>query len=231
MVEHTAWLMNTRVIGADGATAYQRTKGKSYAKRSVGFGEYIMYMLPTKGPQQAVMGKLDARWKHGYVMGYGKTSNEYYIYDAEDTKMLMAKSVQRVPAEQRWNADGLQSMNIACQQMYDKRAARGVQVDEFIEDPNAKKEDKGRVRIQRVWIYEEDYKSFGITDDCKKCLHNQRWGYNASRMVHSEKCRTRMEEALATTEAGRRRLAEAEERTNQKLAKQIEESDVRPEGG
>ena len=40
-----------------------------------------------------------------------------------------------------------------------------------------------------------------------------------------------MEEALATTEDGRRRLAEAEERTNQKLAKQIEESDVRPEGG
>jgi hypothetical protein len=40
-----------------------------------------------------------------------------------------------------------------------------------------------------------------------------------------------MEEALATTEDGRRRLAEAEERTDQKLAKQIEESDVRPEGG
>ena len=39
-----------------------------------------------------------------------------------------------------------------------------------------------------------------------------------------------MEEALATTEYGRRRLAQAEERANQRLAKHVEESDVRPEG-
>ena len=77
LVEHAAWLLNTRVVGQDGTTPYARTKGKSYSKRSVGFGEYVMYMLPTKGPQQAAMVKLDARWKHGYIMGYGKTSNEY----------------------------------------------------------------------------------------------------------------------------------------------------------
>ena len=40
-----------------------------------------------------------------------------------------------------------------------------------------------------------------------------------------------MEAALATTEEGRRRLAEAEERANHTLAKEIEESDVRPERG
>ena len=38
LVEHAAWLLNTRVMGADGLTAYHRTKGKSYAKRSIGFG-------------------------------------------------------------------------------------------------------------------------------------------------------------------------------------------------
>ena len=101
----------------------------------------------------------------------------------------------------------------------------------FIEDPNAKKLEEGRVRVQRVWIYEDDYKQFGITDDCKKCLHNQRWGYNASRMTHTEKCRRRMEEALATTDEGKQRLATAEERTNQRLAKHVEEADVRPERG
>ena len=39
LVEHAAWLLNTRVVGADVLTAYHRTKGKSYAKRSIGFGE------------------------------------------------------------------------------------------------------------------------------------------------------------------------------------------------
>ena len=56
-------------------------------------------------------------------------------------------------------------------------------------------------------------------------------GYNKSKMIHSEKCRKRMEEALATTEEGRRRLEEAEERANQRLAKEVEESDIRPERG
>jgi hypothetical protein len=135
-----------------------------------------MYMLPTKGPQHAAMEELDARWKHGYVFGYGKTSNEYYIYEEQSKKMIMARSVQRVPADQRWNAEGLQAMDIPCQQLYEKRAGRGVQIEEFAEDPNAKKHEVGKLKIQRVWIYEDDYKTFGITDDCKKCIHNQRWG-------------------------------------------------------
>ena len=102
----------------------------------------------------------------------------------------------------------------------------------LVEDPNAREPEQGsQVRAQRVWIYEEDYKTFGITDDCKKCLHNQKWGYNKSRMMHSERCRARMEQALATTEEGRARLAAAEERINQKLAKEIEVADVPPEGG
>jgi hypothetical protein len=139
--------------------------------------------------------------------------------------------VQRVPLDTRWRAQGLESIDVPCQQLYDKKAARGVQVEGFADDPNAQKHEQGKVRAQRVWIYEEDYKTFGITDDCKKCLHNQRWGYNASIMMHSEKCRTRMEQGLATTEEGRERLAAAEERINQKLAKQVEESDARPERG
>ena len=76
--------------------------------------------------------------------------------------MTMARSVQRVPLANMWKAQGFECI-----------------------DPNAKKHEKGKVRIQRVWIYEDDYKAFGITDDCKKCLHNQRWGYNASKMIHS----------------------------------------------
>ncbi len=88
-----------------------------------------------------------------------------------------------------------------------------------------------KLKTQRVWVYDDDYKTFGITDDCKKCIHNHRWGYNVSRMIHSEKYRNRMEAALATTEDGQRRLAVAEERMNQKLAKEVEEADARPERG
>ena len=153
LVEHTAWVLNTRVVGPDGFTAYHRVKGKSYAKRSIGFGEYVMFMLPTKGPQVEAMGKLDARWLHGFVKGYSKSSNEYYIFEEGKKKMTLAKSVQRVPAEQRWKPEGLEGMDVPCKQLYNRRAARGVQVEGFADDPNAKSHEQGRVKIQRVWIY------------------------------------------------------------------------------
>jgi hypothetical protein len=40
-----------------------------------------------------------------------------------------------------------------------------------------------------------------------------------------------MEQALATTEAGQKRLKAAEERVNTRLAKEVEEADARPERG
>ena len=85
-------------------------------------------------------------------------------------------------------------MNVPCQQLYGRHAVRAVHVEAFVEDPKAKKHEVGQVKIQRVWIYKDDYNNSGITDDCKKCIRNQRWGYNTSKMMHSEKCRKRMEQ-------------------------------------
>ena len=144
-----------------------------------------MHMLATNGPQQAAMGKLDARWKHGYIMGYGKTSNEYCIFGIESKKMTMARSAQRVPPDERWKAEGFENMNVPCQQLYEKMAERAVHAEGPIEDPDAKKHEVGKMKPQRVRIHEDDYKTFGITDDCEKCIHNQRWGYNKSKMIHS----------------------------------------------
>ena len=135
---------------------------------------------------------------------------EYDIFEEDAEQMTMARRVQRVPLDTRWKAQGLEDIHVPCQQLYDKKAARGVQIEGFADDPNAQKHEQGKVRAQRVWIYEEDYKTLGITDDCKKCIHNQRWGYNTSRVMHSEKCRTQMKHALAATYEGRERLAAAE---------------------
>ena len=148
--------MNTRVVGADGFTAFHRIKGKSYAKRSVGFGEYVMCMLPTKGPQHDALAKVDPRLAYGFITGYSKSSNEYYFFEGAGGKLTKAKSVQRVLADKRWEPEGLQAISITCQQLYQKRPARGVQVEGFPENPHAKAHEKGRVRVQRVWIYEDD---------------------------------------------------------------------------
>lgn len=145
LVEHAAWLLNTRVMGTDGFTPYHRIKWESYAKISVGFGEYVMHMLHTTGPQHEALGKLDPRWAHGYVMGHSKSSNEHHVYEEAKKKAMTVRSVQRVPADQRWKPEWLEAIDTSCQQLYEKRPARGVKTEGLADTPHATAYDKGRM--------------------------------------------------------------------------------------
>ncbi len=81
LVEHTAWILRNRVVGADGRTAHQRVRGRECGRREIGFGEKVLYMLPRKGPDHDARAKLAALCEEGIVLGYSKNSPEYHIYD------------------------------------------------------------------------------------------------------------------------------------------------------
>ena len=59
MVEHSAWLLTSRLRGEDGKTAYQRVRGRPCTKKLVEFGERVLFKLPTKGPKADVRATLD----------------------------------------------------------------------------------------------------------------------------------------------------------------------------
>ena len=46
LVRHTAWLLSVRIRGEDGKTAYERLRGKPFARRLVAFGEECLGNLP-----------------------------------------------------------------------------------------------------------------------------------------------------------------------------------------
>ena len=240
LVEHVAWILCTRSRGEDGKTAYERIKGREFGKRGVGFAEKVWHVLPRKGPELEDKAKLDALCKEGIVLGYCRDSPEYHVYDLEEHKMIKARSIKRMPIEDRWDAEALEKIEIRMKRIYEPKAARGVRTEGFIEDESIEQAPRGKSRVQRVALYEKDYLEFGITDDCRKCISNKKYGYNknasgkSSTMPHTERCRKRMEAALATTEEGRQRLARAQERVDSWIAKEIEQADgrkdVRPEG-
>ena len=236
LVEHAAWLLTTRQLGEDGFTSYQRAKGRDFAKRTIAFAERVMYMLPSKGPQHDARAKLDPLWEHGVVLGYSRTSAEYFVYSDIENKVIRARSLQRVPEDRRWSVEHVEKMLFPVQHWFERREARAVQVEGFRKDDELPEMTAGRSKTQRVALYREDYVQHGITDDCKKCISNQRHGYNLnakgehSKMVHTERCRRRLEAALASTEAGKRRLQAARDRVDAWMARAIEEADVHPEG-
>ncbi len=73
---------------------------------------------------------------------------------------------------------------------------------------------------------------FGYTEGCPKCEHSRRYGWGSGNVnySHDTACRTRIEEALARTEKGKKRIAEWELRRDQWLAEQVEKGDVQAKG-
>ena len=51
LLEHTCLILNVRSRGTDGITPWERVKGRPFGQQVVGFGEVVLYKLPTKGPR------------------------------------------------------------------------------------------------------------------------------------------------------------------------------------
>ena len=56
LVEYAAWIINIRVIGTDGAVAFERVRGRPFHKRLLPFCERVHVHLPLDGPEQTRRG-------------------------------------------------------------------------------------------------------------------------------------------------------------------------------
>ncbi len=79
LLEHAALLLNASVRGEDGLTSWARVRGRPFGQRLVGFGEYILWKLPTKGPQHDEAGNMASRMLPGIFVGYNRAANTYRI--------------------------------------------------------------------------------------------------------------------------------------------------------
>ena len=96
MLEHSAFILNVRTRGSDGKTPWERVRGRPFSQRILGFGEIVMYRIPTKAPQEGNMGP---RHLQGIFIGYHCTSNSYII--ATDDGWVLSRSVTRRPYDNR----------------------------------------------------------------------------------------------------------------------------------
>ena len=75
LVECCAWMINIKVLGDYGLTAYQRVRGRQYGKRLLPFGELVMAHLAPKGHERVAGGALGPRAREGIFLGYGQVSH------------------------------------------------------------------------------------------------------------------------------------------------------------
>ena len=91
--------MNRREVSKDGKTSYERSKGKRATILGIEFGEKLSYKAKPKDKQE----KINTRWEYGISVGVRRKSGEIWISVGD--KVLGARSVRRIPVEDRWSED------------------------------------------------------------------------------------------------------------------------------
>jgi hypothetical protein len=80
LVEYCAFIINVRVVGKDGVTAFARIRRKNFAKRLIPFGEFVHIHVPRMSPERLQQGALEPRMVECIVLGYGRQFHSYLVY-------------------------------------------------------------------------------------------------------------------------------------------------------
>ena len=100
MVNHTCILLNAKSRGSDGLTSWERIKGRKFNQLLLGFGETVLYKLPSKGPRANPDGNMGTRWLEGVFLGF---TDRRTLTPPAPTK---ASRMQDPSTDDLWKIDG-----------------------------------------------------------------------------------------------------------------------------
>eukprot|EP00971_Amphidinium_carterae_P104017 2059882-Amphidinium_carterae.2 len=173
---------NLGQVGRDGHTPWYRIKGKQFTKSLLPFAEVIMWNCGGAS-------RYDGRWEHGIFLGVSDKNGQYLV--GVEGKVILARTIGGRP----WKLDPSGASIEA-----------GVILGE-IPSADLPPYEQGMAVRKRVYIRrDQELLEHGFTEGCLGC--------NAARLglpprPHTEGCRLRIEQAMAATEKGRQRLADA----------------------
>ena len=169
------------------------------------FGEKMHYM-PLKVSNVGVA-PAEARYQTGISLGVDERSSERMVA-TEDGIVVSARSIERLPQEDRWDSAEIQNMRGAQWKLEGEDEALAVV---FREHDQAGAEEPLPVRRpeapvpRRLRLTKTDLDCHGYTTGCPGCeaqLANRRSGGHLISTVHTEECRARLLEAMRQTPQG-----------------------------
>jgi len=225
MIQYSCFITNARRKGEDGYTPWARCRGRPFRQRLVGFGETVLYKLPTKGPQHDAAGNLAPRWRLGVFLGYARESNSYLVNDAGETRT--SRALMRRPEQLRWNAELIEGIK-STPWSWNTRGveAPGVRFRD-IED-GVEEFPSRSVRIPRrfkITKSDLDNPAIGYTTGCAQCDHILAYGRARPGSQHNDRCRARVMAELSKSPEGQRRLQDCEDRINRALSEHVARDD------
>ena len=168
----------------------------------LGFGEEVLYMLPSKGPMSKPDGNMGTIWLQGTYVGHNLTSNVYSLCTPD--KVAEARSLRSQPESERWVAEILAGIKTSPWSIR-KRPEPSVTFKEPAETAwpagNAIPTGAGKMRIDQM-----DLDNYGYTDRCPQCEHARKHCKIRPGGSRSEACRSRITDCICDADAGCRPL-------------------------
>ena len=223
LVEHAALIVNVRVKGSDGLTAWARVRGRSFNQRLMAFGEKVLFKLPSKGPHADPDGNMGTKWSDGVFLGYHRSSNSYLV--CSDKGVTTCRSVARRPIEHRWCADTLSQVQATPWSLYAKPESEVRFHEPAPGGSSGDVETAARPALRRMRINKADLDKYGYTAECPTCRHVELYGKSKPGTPHTETCRRRIIEAMSQDEVGKQRIAEYDLKVDREIAERIGEAD------
>ncbi len=219
LIEHTCLLLNALVRGSDGMTPWARARGRPFGQQLLGFGEVVLYKLPSKGPQHHPEGNMGPQQREAVFLGHNRSSNTYRLASADG--IGAARSITRRPLSERWQPEALAQIQATPWSIREKPETR-VRFTEPASAGGETAETAQPSLPRRLRINQSDLNDHGYTDGCHQCNHIQRYGKARAGGQHSNRCRERLEKAIGESEAGKSRVEAHDERVTRAMAERVE---------
>ena len=224
LVEHAADVVNRYLVMRDGTTAYERVKGRKSSAEMHEFGHPVLHRVSGK-VQGGVMSE---RWHEGLWVGKNFTTGEDLISMA-DGRVVRARSIKERPSNVRLSPEMLDTIVgkpwMPTSTLSDARPL-DVRMPDAELDTNPEVEEMAARLPYRVKISKPVLDIVGYSRGCSKCAAMQAGDKRRTKNHHhSEACRSRVEQAMMSNESMKKAVVEIEERQNEWLARQVEQSE------
>ena len=196
LLRHATMLLNFRQPSADGKTAYQRLRGRSYQGELMRFACHVL----AKISNTVSGGLMQPRWQNGLWLGKAYSTDEHIVWLLDGSGILQARTVQG--RDETLTREHLQSVTNGVA----GRRARIAEPEQHPAPPNQPQ----RSNVRRWQITREIFTEYGATPGCGKCSD---WAQNLrTQRGHSQACRARLERILRANPYFAPRILESEAR-------------------
>ena len=222
ILEHSCFVLNAVMRGADGMTGWARARGRDFNGKIYSIAEQVFWKPPLKGPQHDPQGNMGPRLFPGTFLGFHRSSNAYWVLD-EAGNAVKSRALNSKPYEERWNREILENLSVTPWSLRVKSEPEKVPLGERVEKQQVNIKDVV-TNPRRLKITMKVLQEFGTTQGCQQCDHIRAFQEIKPGIQHSDACRRRIMNDMATTAEGRLKLENYEGRVNRAIAERHDDT-------